>query len=86
MDSSEEEPDFPSHEWVTPQSKINSIYQSITEKGIRKLCTELLELKDAVDNLSGNKRAKYTAFLRVTGETLEFRKHCQKIRLVISSR
>ncbi|RZC88472.1 hypothetical protein C5167_016280 [Papaver somniferum] len=32
MESSEEEDDFPTHEWITPQSKINSIYQSNAEK------------------------------------------------------
>lgn len=33
-------------------------------KGIRKLCCELLDLKDSVENLCGNTRAKYLAFLR----------------------
>lgn len=32
MESSEEEDDFPSIESVTPQSKIDTIYQSNTEK------------------------------------------------------
>lgn len=32
MESSEEEDDFPSIESVTPQSKIDTIYQSKTEK------------------------------------------------------
>lgn len=32
MESSEEDDDFPPHEWITPQSSINSIYQSDTEK------------------------------------------------------
>ncbi|KAI3909932.1 hypothetical protein MKW98_012986 [Papaver atlanticum] len=104
MESSEEEDDFPTHEWITPQSKINSIYQSNAEKtcmkesdhfglctfqfglprlaqnhisarfwnldtyspqikGIRKLCCELLDLKDAVENLCGNMHTKYQAFL-----------------------
>ncbi|KAA8544779.1 hypothetical protein F0562_019517 [Nyssa sinensis] len=64
MESSEEDDDFPSIESVTPQSKIDTIYQSKTEKGIRKLCFELLDLKDAVENLCGNTRTKYLAFLR----------------------
>ncbi|XP_052201400.1 exocyst complex component EXO84C isoform X2 [Diospyros lotus] len=34
-------------------------------KGIRKLCFELLDLKDAVENLCGNSRTKYLAFLRL---------------------
>lgn len=33
-------------------------------QGIRKVCSELLELKDAVENLSGNMQSKYLAFLR----------------------
>lgn len=32
MESSEEDEDFLTHEWITPQSSINSIYQSDTEK------------------------------------------------------
>ncbi|RZR75541.1 hypothetical protein BHM03_00060859 [Ensete ventricosum] len=32
MESSEDDDDFPTHEWITPQSSINSIYQSHTEK------------------------------------------------------
>ncbi|KAF8412718.1 hypothetical protein HHK36_000687 [Tetracentron sinense] len=71
MESSDEEDDFPSHEWITPQSKINSIYQSNTEKGIRKLCCELLDLKDAVENLCGNMHSKYLAFLRISEEVVE---------------
>ncbi|KAL2514195.1 Exocyst complex component EXO84C [Forsythia ovata] len=45
--SSEEEYDVPSMESVTPQSKIDTIYQSKTKKGIMKICFELLDLKDA---------------------------------------
>ncbi|XP_026384682.1 exocyst complex component EXO84C-like isoform X2 [Papaver somniferum] len=71
MESSEEEDDFPTHEWITPQSKINSIYQSNAEKGIRKLCCELLDLKDAVENLCGNMHTKYQAFLRISEEVGE---------------
>lgn len=32
MESSEEEDDFPSIESITPQSKIDSVHQSLTEK------------------------------------------------------
>ena len=32
MESSDEEDDFMSHEWITPQSQVNSVYQSHTEK------------------------------------------------------
>lgn len=34
------------------------------EQGIRKICSELLELKDAIENLCGNMQSKYHAFLR----------------------
>ncbi|KAI5667819.1 hypothetical protein M9H77_17672 [Catharanthus roseus] len=71
MESSEEEDDFPSIESVTPQSIIDSVYQSKTEKGIRKICFELLDLKDAVENLCGNTRTKYSAFLRLCEEVVE---------------
>ncbi|KAL2515144.1 Exocyst complex component EXO84C [Forsythia ovata] len=47
VESSEEEYNVPSMESVTTQSKINTIYQSKTKKGIRKICFELLDLKDA---------------------------------------
>jgi hypothetical protein len=33
-------------------------------QGIRKLCCELLDLKDAVENLCGNMHSKFLAFLR----------------------
>lgn len=65
------EEEFPGHEWITPQSSINAAYQSQTEKGIRKICSELLELKDAIENLSGNMQSKYLAFLRISEEVVE---------------
>ncbi|KAL6856043.1 hypothetical protein ACP4OV_018845 [Aristida adscensionis] len=74
MESSSEEEleeDFPGHEWITPQSSINAVYQSETEKGIRKICSELLELKDAIENLCGNMQSKYLAFLRISEEVVE---------------
>lgn len=33
-------------------------------QGIRRLCSELLELKDAVEHLCGNMQSKYLSFLR----------------------
>ncbi|KAL5197512.1 hypothetical protein ABZP36_001024 [Zizania latifolia] len=74
MESSSEEEleeDFPGHEWITPQSSIRAAYQSQTEKGIRKICSELLELKDAIENLCGNMQSKYHAFLRISDEVVE---------------
>ncbi|KAJ4827518.1 hypothetical protein Tsubulata_038364 [Turnera subulata] len=120
MESSEEEDDFPSIESITPQSKIDSLYQSHTEKaalvetnlkfphssgctkhvdlrclfpphvkrrslqGIRKLCCELLDLKDAVENLCGNMRTKYLAFLRMSEEVVEMEHELVELRKHIS--
>ncbi|XP_065853468.1 exocyst complex component EXO84C [Euphorbia lathyris] len=90
MESSEEEDDFPSIESIIPQSKVDSLYQSFTEKGIRKLCCELLDLKDAVENLCGNMQTKYLAFLRMSDEVvelehelLELQKHISTQRIVV---
>lgn len=84
MESSEEDDDFSYHEGITPQSKINSVYQSDTEKGIRNLCSELLELKDSVENLSGNTRTKYLAFLRLSEEVVEMQHELVELRRHIS--
>ncbi|KAK1441280.1 hypothetical protein QVD17_07126 [Tagetes erecta] len=84
MSSSDEEDEFPSIESVTPQSKIDTIYQSKTEKGIRKLCFELLDLKDAVENLCGNTRTKYLAFLRLSEEVVEMEHELNELRKNIS--
>uniref|UniRef100_A0A7C8YXS6 Exocyst component Exo84 C-terminal domain-containing protein n=1 Tax=Opuntia streptacantha TaxID=393608 RepID=A0A7C8YXS6_OPUST len=85
MDSSDEDDDFSYHEGITPQSKINSLYQSNTEKGIRKLCCELLDLKDAVENLCGNTRAKHLAFLRLSEEVVEMEHELSELRKHISA-
>ncbi|KAF3325513.1 exocyst complex component EXO84C isoform X1 [Carex littledalei] len=71
MESSEEDDEYVAHEWITPQSSVSAAFQSHTEKGIRKLCSELLELKDAVENLCGNMQSKYLAFLRLHEEVVE---------------
>ncbi|XVF40044.1 hypothetical protein PTKIN_Ptkin01aG0080900 [Pterospermum kingtungense] len=85
MESSEEDDDLPSIESITPQSKIDSVHQSHTEKGIRKLCCELLDLKDAVENLCGNRRTKYLAFLRMSEEVVEMEHELIELRKHISS-
>lgn len=85
MESSEEDDDFPSIEGITPQSKIDSVYQSNTEKGIRKLCCELLDLKDAVENLCGDMQTKYLAFLRVSEEVVEMEHELVELRKHISA-
>ncbi|XP_010276150.1 PREDICTED: exocyst complex component EXO84C [Nelumbo nucifera] len=85
MESSEEEDDFPTHEWITPQSKVDAVYQSNTEKGIRKLCCELLDLKDAVENLCGNMHSKYLAFLRISEEVVEMEHELIELQKHISA-
>ncbi|XP_030548811.1 exocyst complex component EXO84C isoform X2 [Rhodamnia argentea] len=85
MESSEEDDDFPSIESITSQSKIDSVYQSRTEKGIRKLCCELLDLKDAVENFCGNMRTKYLAFLRISEEVVEMKHELTEMQKHISS-
>ncbi|KAH6756954.1 LOW protein: exocyst complex component-like protein [Perilla frutescens var. hirtella] len=85
VESSEEEDDFPSMESVTPQSKIDTVYQSKTEKGIRKICFELLDLKDAVENLCSNTRTKYLAFLRLSDEVVEMKHELNELQKHISA-
>ncbi|KZV42511.1 hypothetical protein F511_38536 [Dorcoceras hygrometricum] len=85
VESSEEEDDFPSMESVTSQSKIDTKYQSKTEKGIRKICFELLDLKDAVENLCGDTRTKYLAFLRLSDEVVETKHELNELQKHISA-
>ncbi|GAB2295379.1 hypothetical protein Dimus_029550 [Dionaea muscipula] len=85
MESSEEDELFLYHESITPQSKINSLYQSNTEKGIRKVCCELLDLKDSVEYLCGNTRAKYLAFLRLSEEVVEMEYELVELRKEVSA-
>ncbi|MBA0811094.1 hypothetical protein Gohar_003025 [Gossypium harknessii] len=54
-------------------------------QGIRKLCCELLDLKDAVENLCGNRRTKYLAFLRMSEEVVEMEHELVELRKHISS-
>ncbi|KAL5773444.1 hypothetical protein ACOSP7_013030 [Xanthoceras sorbifolium] len=85
MESSEEDDDFPSIETITPQSNIDSLYQSNTEKGIRRLCCELMDLKDAVENLCGNMSTKYLAFLRISEEVVEMEHELMELQKHISA-
>ncbi|KAE9613658.1 hypothetical protein Lal_00016108 [Lupinus albus] len=85
MESSEEEDEFPSIESIIPQSKVDSLYQSHTEKGIRKLCCELLDLKDAVENLCGNMHSKLLAFLRISEEAVEVKHELIELQKHISA-
>ncbi|KAF6140290.1 hypothetical protein GIB67_000338 [Kingdonia uniflora] len=90
MNISEKEDDFPTHEWITPQSKVNFVYQSNSEKGIKILCCELLDLKDTVENFYGNSQSKYLAFQRILEEIakmehelIEFHKHASSQRIIV---
>lgn len=47
--------------WIFFKADVISDYLM---QGIRKICFELLDLKDAVENLCSNTRTKYLAFLR----------------------
>ncbi|KAK7368284.1 hypothetical protein VNO80_10309 [Phaseolus coccineus] len=85
MESSEEEDDFPCIERIIPQSEVDSLYQSHTEKGIRKLCCELLDLKDAVENLCGNMHSKFLAFLRISEEAVEVKHELIELQKHISA-
>ncbi|GAB4829570.1 hypothetical protein Ancab_019238 [Ancistrocladus abbreviatus] len=85
MESSDEDDLFSSHEGITPQSKINALHQSNTEQGIRKLCCELLDLKESVENLCGNARTKYLAFLRLSEEVVEMEHELVELRKHISA-
>ncbi|XP_059625167.1 exocyst complex component EXO84C isoform X2 [Cornus florida] len=53
--------------------------------GIRKLCFELLDLKDAVENLCGNTRTKYLAFTRLSEEVVEMEHELNELRKHISA-
>ncbi|KAL5975726.1 hypothetical protein ACLOJK_020052 [Asimina triloba] len=53
--------------------------------GIRKLCSELLDLKDSVENLCGNIQSKYSAFLRISEEVIEMEHELIQLQRHISS-
>ncbi|XP_027088950.1 exocyst complex component EXO84C isoform X2 [Coffea arabica] len=57
----------------------------LVEAGIRKICFELLDLKDAVENLCGNMRTKYSAFLRLCEEVVETEHELNDLRKHISA-
>ncbi|GMH27738.1 hypothetical protein Nepgr_029581 [Nepenthes gracilis] len=85
MESSDEDELLSYHEGITPQSMINSVYQSRAEKEIRKLCCDLLDLKDSVENICGNTRTKYLAFLRLSEEVVEMEHELVELRKHISA-
>lgn len=49
------------------------------------MCGELLDLKDAVENLCGNTRAKHLAFLRLSEEVVEMEHELSDLRKHISA-
>ncbi|XP_057971476.1 exocyst complex component EXO84C isoform X2 [Malania oleifera] len=62
-----------------------SLWQCSLVYGIRKLCFELLDLKDAVENLHGNMRTKFLAFLRISEEVVEMEHELIQLQKHISS-
>nr|CAD1840656.1 unnamed protein product [Ananas comosus var. bracteatus] len=59
--------------------------QKFEDKGIRKICSELLELKDAVENLCGNMQSKYLAFLRISEEVIEVEQELIELQKHVSA-
>ncbi|KAJ1397144.1 Cullin repeat-like-containing domain superfamily [Sesbania bispinosa] len=57
----------------------------VTNSGIRKLCCELLDLKDAVENLCGNMHSKFLAFLRISEEAVEVKHELIELQKHISA-
>ncbi|KAG8385124.1 hypothetical protein BUALT_Bualt03G0009100 [Buddleja alternifolia] len=53
--------------------------------GIRKICFELLDLKDAVEDLCSNTRTKYLAFLRLSDEVVEMKHELNELQKHISA-
>ncbi|PKA55306.1 hypothetical protein AXF42_Ash003943 [Apostasia shenzhenica] len=52
---------------------------------IRRICSELLDLKDAVENLRGNMQSKFLAFLRISEEVIEMEQELIEIRKHVSA-
>ncbi|KAL5659219.1 hypothetical protein ACJX0J_032382, partial [Zea mays] len=53
--------------------------------GIRKICSDLLELKDAIENLSANRQSKFLAFLRISEEVVEAEQELIELQKHVSS-
>ncbi|KAG6388735.1 hypothetical protein SASPL_150167 [Salvia splendens] len=59
--------------------------RSLAPVAQRKICFELLDLKDAVENLCSNTRTKYLAFLRLSDEVVEMKHELNELQKHISS-
>lgn len=74
------------NDWFTSDGYVEPKYQSLTEKGIRLLCSELLELKKAsADEMRKNVYANYTAFIRTSQELGELEMELMTMRTLIST-
>lgn len=80
------EDDDDSHHWITPQIDVDSNYQSSTEKGIRRLCSQLLDMKAASDGeLHCNMRSNYSAFVKISQEVLNLEHEVMQLKKHIST-
>lgn len=73
-------------EWIATDGYVEPKYQSLTEKGIRLLCSELLELKKAsAEEMRKNVYANYTAFIRTSQELGELELELTTMQTLIST-
>lgn len=81
-----DEDDDDSIHWITPRINVDSNYQSLTEKGIRRLCSQLLDMKAASDNeLHCNMRSNYSAFVKISEEILKLEYEVIQLKRHIST-
>ncbi|KAI5055762.1 hypothetical protein GOP47_0029283 [Adiantum capillus-veneris] len=73
-------------EMISAVGYVEPKYQSLTEKGIRLLCSELLELKKAsAEEMRRNVFANYTAFIRTSQELGELETELSTMQTLINS-
>lgn len=74
------------NEIMSAVSYVDPKYQSLTEKGIRLLCSELLELKKAsAEEMRKNVFANYTAFIRTSQELGELELELSTMQTLINT-
>ncbi|MCO5547923.1 hypothetical protein L7F22_001378 [Adiantum nelumboides] len=73
-------------EMISAVGYVEPKYQSLTEKGIRLLCSELLELKKAsAEELRRNVFANYTSFIRTSQELGELEMELAMMQTLINT-
>lgn len=81
-----DEDDDDSVHWITPQIDVDSNYQSSTEKGIRRLCSQLLDMKAVSDDeLHCNMRSNYSAFVKISQEVLKLEHEVLQLKRHVST-